>query len=303
MNASVISGGWATWTPYQYQERLPTGGRQLTGLDIEVMNAAAELAGLNPIYQEIVWDRHLRSIEAGNLDFAMGATRQAAREEYAWFSRPYRHEAIFVFCRKGEGALWEGDSPIDTLKAIRDRGGKISLEAGSFFGQEVSDLIAEPAEASWVDTHPTTAQVLQALLHGEVDAVLMDRFAGLSAAWNQDVLDELEELSGPVHVSPISMMFSKATVSPETVASFDAAIAELEQSGRLRYFARHTLIPSLLVITLGSTWFFYFGNGRYGGLCDLRCSDCAKGKLRYHWRRSTRLPSRLGRWDYARCGQ
>ncbi|MGH8048798.1 MAG: transporter substrate-binding domain-containing protein, partial [Chthoniobacterales bacterium] len=253
--AAELHGGWAVWVPYQYEKASPGGLKTLSGLDIEVMRAASDIAGLDVSFEQTPWSENLRAVADGKLDFALGATRETSREVYARFSRPYRKESIYLFTRSGDGRKWRAASPIESLKGIRERGGKLAVEAGYYYGPEVAAILAEPTDRQWVIRVPDPSAALSALISGEADAMLSDRVAGPSVAWDARSLNKIEELSGPLYETDLCFAFSKKTVSPEMVASYDRALDSLKSSGELERMTRHYLVPRLLMITLGTTWF------------------------------------------------
>jgi polar amino acid transport system substrate-binding protein len=253
--AKDLRGGWSGWVPYQYKETTPSGAEILSGLDIEVMRAASRKVGAEVQFEQVPWEENLHRVREGSLDFAQGATREKSREAYAWFSRPYRKESIYLFARKGDGWRWRKGSALESLKALRDHGGRVAVEKGYYCGPEVAALLAEPSERDWVTEAPNASAALVALLSGEADVLLADRLAGPSLAWDDHQLEKIEECGGPVYEADLCFMFSRKTVSPETVAAYDRALDALEASGDLKRLSRSYLVPRLLMMTLGSSWF------------------------------------------------
>jgi len=50
----AIKCGWYSWEPYQYIKK-KEGINYLIGLDIHILNAVADIAGSEVIYEEISW--------------------------------------------------------------------------------------------------------------------------------------------------------------------------------------------------------------------------------------------------------
>ena len=89
--------GWELWYPYQYHNKQG----QLVGLDIDSFNAIAKHAGVKTHFIETPWKRHLHLVKHGRIDIAFGASYSEEREEYAYFTKPYRHEKVNLFVKKG----------------------------------------------------------------------------------------------------------------------------------------------------------------------------------------------------------
>ena len=90
-----LAVGWELWYPYQYRNKQ----QQLAGLDFDIFNAVVKEAGLNVTYTELPWKRHLHYIKTGQIDIAMGSSYTKEREQYAYFTEPYRQEIIKLFVK------------------------------------------------------------------------------------------------------------------------------------------------------------------------------------------------------------
>ncbi len=228
---------------------------ELRGLDIEVARAASRIANNRVRFEYRPWLENLRAVETGESDFAMAATREKSREAWAWFSRPYRKESIYVYTRAGESPRWETGSAIESLRALRDHGGQLAVEDGYFYGPEVAALLAEPIDREWVLRKSSTAAALDSLLAGDADAMLADHLAGPSLAWDFRASGRITELAGPLFEADLCLIFSRKTVSPDVVAAYNAALDTLDESGELGRLTRHYRSHRLLLMTLGSNWF------------------------------------------------
>lgn len=244
--------------PYQYEEVYDQGIVTLRGLDIEVMQEASDLAGYKPVFEQGTWGSGLKAIRGGELDFALGATPRAERREWALFSMPYRTESIMIFLREGERDKWRGATALARARGILANGGRLAMVRGFYYGPEIAGLIAEESSHAGILETGSDAESLAALLAGAVDGFLADRLAGASVAWKADVLDKIDPIPGVIYETDVGIMFSKASCHPEDVAAFDAALAEMKQSGKLDRLARYYLVPQLLMITLQTRVFRAF---------------------------------------------
>lgn len=253
-----IRGGWAYEIPYQYETTGQGGEPKLTGLDIEIMKTVSRQAGFRPVFVEISWEESLRVVREGKLDFALAATSLQSRQDWAWFSLPYRKEVIAMFARSGEGVSLSGRNSIEILKGFLSEGKRIGVVGGYYNGPEVAALLAKEEYASQFLSLDGEAALLEALLTDAVDVILADRLAVASAASQAGELPRIQILPGIIYETPLCVMFSKATTPLATVEAFNAAIEEMRASGKIDLITRHYLVPQLLLITMKTPWFVFF---------------------------------------------
>lgn len=85
------------WQPYQYRN----DKQEVTGLDVELMQAIFENMGYQVALTEIPWKRHLNNVESGRTNLAASASKTPEREQYVYFSDPYRTESVVMYIRVG----------------------------------------------------------------------------------------------------------------------------------------------------------------------------------------------------------
>lgn len=250
-----IRGGWSYWIPYQYEATGPGGEAKLTGLDIEIMKAVSHQAGFRPVFEETPWEENMRGVKEGKLDFALAATPVQERQEWAWFSAPYRKETIAMFVRSGESGGLLAGNPMGTLKRFLSQGKRIGVVRGYYNGPEVAALMANEEYASRFLLMDSEPSLLEALFAETVDGILADRLVIASAAGRAEALPRIQIISGPLYETPLCIMFSKASTPKATVEAFDSAIEKMQASGGLAVITRHYLVPQLLLITMKTPWF------------------------------------------------
>lgn len=252
---SELRAGWTEQIPYQYLEIDASGQEALRGFDISILRVASRLAGQRVDFQPHQWSGDLTALTDGQLDVVAGVAREESREAEVWFSAPYRSDSAFLFGRQGEAARWIAASPLESLRALRNEGGSLAIEENQFYGQDVEAFLNEPFERPWVVKTPNAAASLEELFTRRVDAILADRLAGPRVAWDIRDRGQLAEIAGPLYESERALMFSKETVTPEMVAAYNRALETLAASGEIERISRNTLVPHLMMITLGSGWF------------------------------------------------
>lgn len=252
-----IRGGWYPWDPYQYLEGSNVR-RELTGLDVRLLREAfeGELGRILELSQ-VSWKQHQREIRDGLRDVAGGAFRTAAREKYAYYSKPYRYEEVVVYRRRFE--------PIGTLalqnnntlqQELNSGSGKIGLVRGYHYGDAMAAFAADPDHSSrivWADDHEAN---LLTLLNGKVQLAPVDRLVGATIAWRNKWTVDLVSSTFTVFRGSIHVLFSKRTTDPALVKRFDDAIEAMQNDGRYDRIVQHYLFPVLLALTVGQDWFY-----------------------------------------------
>jgi polar amino acid transport system substrate-binding protein len=82
--------------------------------------------GVDLLLPEIAWDIHLAGLANGTRDIAAGATYSREREQYAYFSKPYRRETDVLIVLKGTSSKYSFNTPeqmLDLFRAIPTRCG------------------------------------------------------------------------------------------------------------------------------------------------------------------------------------
>lgn len=253
-----LRGGWSPGLPYQFENTRQGSETLLTGLDIEIVRSISREAGFRAVFKEVPWEENLEAVRLGELDFALAAPPMDGQRKWAWFSAPYREEAIAIFVRRGELGRLVEQSPIETLKRLLADGKPIGVIRGDYHGPDVAELLAQPDSSAQILRLDDEARLLDALVMGSVDAILADRLAIAGTAGQTEALFQLEIVPGILYEVPVCIMFSKASTSESTVEAFDAALEQMRSSGELAVITRHYLVPQLLLITMKTPWFVAF---------------------------------------------
>ena len=113
----LLSIGWASFPPFSYSENVR--GRDVwRGLDVQLVRAIADRAGYALEPSATDWDRQVVAIADGDQDIAAAATQTPARDEFAYFSDPYRTENVVLIMRRGGPGL-DAEGPVELVQAAR----------------------------------------------------------------------------------------------------------------------------------------------------------------------------------------
>ena len=250
----ILRGGWYLWDPYQYSETGDTTGR-LTGLDVEITRAVAHEAGFAVQYEYRPWRQHIAQLRSGDADIAAGATWTPERARTMHFSRPYREETNVLYLPRGMAGQYRFDDVAGMLETL----GATSFRLGVIPGYAYADpalnaYVADPANTGRIVFADNDYENFRNLVEGRIDGFVADRLVAATSAWRGGWRDRVEE--HPLRIATdIRFMFSKLTVSEETVRRFDEAIVRLERSGEMRSIVGKYVLPIVLAQTLDSYWF------------------------------------------------
>lgn len=133
----------------------------LTGFDIDLINAIGSSAGFVIDFDEMNFNDLIRSLYASNIDAAVSAiTINQDRAAKVSFSRPYFRSGLAI-------AVPEQNTDINSLETLR--GKRIAVQQGT-----TSEAQALTVPDAKVQTKPSAPEALQALVDGQVDAVIND---------------------------------------------------------------------------------------------------------------------------------
>lgn len=248
-----LKGGWYLWDPYQYLDQ-GKGSSELMGLDISLQAAIIHYTNYKISIDPTSWKDHLQGLADGTKDIAAGATRTPRREVYAYFSDPYREESNSLFTLKRSKKKLVFETIPEFIKEVKKNNFKLGVVEGFvYIDPKLNEFVADPAHEKLFIKVGNTYENLSLLTDEKIDGFLADRIAGATASWRTNNLDKIEEqVLGTI---PISLMFSKKTISLETVAQFNQAIQKVRKSGQYDAIMREYLFPILLMQTIDRNWF------------------------------------------------
>jgi polar amino acid transport system substrate-binding protein len=188
----------------------------ISGYDIEVMNAVADKLALEPSYQDADFGTIFRDVAAGQFDIvAAASTITPGRENTVDFSDPYyeAQQALVV--------------PEDSdIASVDDLSGAI---VGAQDGTTGETYANEETDAAEVRGFPEGPDATAALTTGQVDAVIIDQPVALDAVEQQGGVEIVEEIQ-------TNELYGFA-IAPDNDSLREAvndALTELKQDGTLQ---------------------------------------------------------------------
>ncbi len=249
----TLKGGWYAWEPYQYLE-YTSGQPQLEGLDIDLQRGIAALAGVNIEFEEISWDKHIADIKSGVRQIGAGATMTPEREEFAYFTIPYRRETNGLYTFRGRERIVPR-LPLNLFfKNLTEHKGRLGVIRGfRYVSPELNAFIDDPAHHKFIVPFNTVFDMINALAAGQIDVAASDRLTAVTLAWRMGSRDKLNEVV--IGSVPIHIMLSKKSVTPDVVEKMNAAIQQFRTSGDYGHIVRTYAFPILMMQTIDRPWF------------------------------------------------
>ncbi len=211
------------WQPYHYRDEngVPTG------LDIELLRETFAAAGCEFDLKVMPWKRTLLAIKFGTIDGSLGASRMTEREQYAWFSRPYRRETMVMFMRKEDLEKGKVMSLADVVSGKH----RIGVLLGSWYGDEFAALYkADPKLRKHMLQTPEYEVLFTWLVKDRVDVVFNDLFNGIHILKGMNALDKVGVHPVTLNDDYIHFILSKLTVPKSTVDAIDTAIEAFQST-------------------------------------------------------------------------
>ncbi|MDY4921158.1 MAG: basic amino acid ABC transporter substrate-binding protein [Phascolarctobacterium sp.] len=157
--AKVLRAGTEpAFAPFEFPKE---GSKELTGFDIELIQAIGKQMGMKVEIAGMGFDALIPALNAGNIDCAIaGMTITDERKKVVTFSDPYYTSGLIVMVKKDNTAV----------KSINDlKGKRIACQIGT-----TGEMKARTVEGAKVTTFNTQDEAALELKNGGVDAVIGD---------------------------------------------------------------------------------------------------------------------------------
>ena len=187
----------------------------ISGYDIDVMNAIAEELGVEAEYTDTGFGTIFRDTASGQFDTAAAAsTITAGRENAVDFTDPYYEAQQALLVPEGSD-----------IASVDDLGGAI---VGSQDGTTGETYANEETDADDVRGFPEGPNAISAMVTGQVDAVIIDQPVAADAVEKQGGMEIVEEIA--------TNELYEFAVAPENDALREAmndALATLKEDGTI----------------------------------------------------------------------
>lgn len=199
------------------------------GWDYDALGEICARLNCRPVYYEITWEAMITAIAAGQYDVAaQGITITPERAQQVDFSDGYMRVEQRILVRRTE-------SRVDSLSALR---ANTALRVGTMLGTtnyaSALDLVGEERVQAFEDW----GEAVQALITGDIDAVVIDDVAGQGYVGVH--AEALTLLPGALVSQELGLIFPQGSA---LVAPFNAALAAMRADGTLDQLAEKWFGP------------------------------------------------------------
>ncbi|HHQ4577928.1 TPA: substrate-binding periplasmic protein [Aeromonas hydrophila] len=215
--------GWSSWHPFSFRDEQ----QQLQGLDIDLLEAIFNRAGFHANYSEMPWARVLRELEFGTIQLTMSANQTAERTLYARFTLPYRNEETVLLIRRQDKGRWQEITQLSDLLSRPDF--TIGLLRDFDYGTDFRTFMQSPQMQQRLLVRLKMEPLIKLLLAGRIQGVVMDPMGLQQLNLAGIPLDQLTTLLD-IQQTPVHLMLSRRTTTPQQLQRLDEAIQALLQS-------------------------------------------------------------------------
>ncbi len=222
-NECSLTMGWDPWAPYQYL----TPDNQVNGLDVDLITAMASEAGCDLKFTQNDWMNLLGQIREGSIDLLGSASQTAARDKFAMFSTPYRKESFVLYVRTDQVEKHSGK----TLEQLLQAKFQLGLTEDYIYGDMVSSIQDDTELAKQLTYIPITEVNYYNLTQAKIDGFMEDPFVAAYNIKSKGLSNQIAATEISVNSGDVAIMFSRKSVSQETVDAFNKGLESIKASG------------------------------------------------------------------------
>lgn len=215
--------GWSEFPPFQ-----TTGETdEPFGLDMDILRLALEETDCHiESYRKAPWSRILKEIENGRIDVTVSANFTEDRNRFAHFSVPYRAVRFAAFV----SSSYHLTGPIVSIEDLVSAKSILGVIQDAYLPVSIMQFVEEARRSHRTITSDNHKMLFNLLKRKRISMFFSEiSDATLSVAQmvsNRDVnVLEIEGISDDIH-----LIFSRATVSQETVDRIDDALRSVISS-------------------------------------------------------------------------
>lgn len=216
----VTVGVENAYLPFNY---IPAGETEGQGWDYDAWRAICELLNCNPVFVEAGWPQVIDQVASGEFDTAAdGISITEDRAEIVAFSDAYMVVQQKFIVLLGEDRYADADALIASDALIATQVGTTNYE-----------LAVSLVDESRVAAYDQFGLAIQALISGDVDAVIIDDAAGLGYVGEN--ADSIATLDGALQSDPLGFIYP---LDSDLVDAVNQALAVLKADGTLEELGR-----------------------------------------------------------------
>jgi polar amino acid transport system substrate-binding protein len=204
------------YPPFDY---IQPGTGKAVGWDYDALGEIGRRLDFRPEFREISWDSMVQSVATGQFDLAAnGITVTPERARVVDFSKPYAqvHQRLLVRSEEGRFRSLDGFA--------KSGGARLGAQKGNTNYTRAEELVGR----SRIVAYDGFGDLVQALINGDLDAVIIDDVAGQGYVGAN--AGRVRLLDGALAGQDLAMIFTQGSTLRPAV---DAALAAMRVDGTL----------------------------------------------------------------------
>jgi len=214
----LVIGTDATYPPFESMTEQGT----IEGVDPSLMAAICDIADCVPEFQNTAWDGIFAALGAGEFDVLMSAITilpEREADSNATFTKPY-FEVGQVILKRSDDTVIAG--PDDLSGDV-----KVGVQTGTTGDTAATEGLGVPTDN--IVRFETVVLAVQALLNGDVDAVVLDN--PTAEIFVRQHYGDLEVAGEAFTTEQYGILVPNS--APEVLAALNSAIETLQETGRI----------------------------------------------------------------------
>lgn len=222
---TVTVGVENAYLPFNY---IPVGETEGQGWDYDAWRAICDLLNCEADFVEAGWPAVIDQVAQGELDTAAdGISITEERAEIVDFSDPYMVvEQKFI--------VQKDDDRFSTAQELIDSDAVVATQVGTTNFELAVELVGEDR----IQAFDQFGLAIQALIAGDVDAVIIDDAAGLG--YIGENAEEIETIDDPLQSDPLGFIYP---LGSDLVGPVNGALQVLRDNGTLEELGREYFGP------------------------------------------------------------
>ena len=210
----VVVATDAAFPPMEFVDE----NKEIVGFDIDLMNAIAEVQGLEIEYKNTAWDGIFAGLDTGDYDAILSAvTIREDRQAVYDFSDPYVNAGQAVVVRADEAAITGGDDLVG-----KTAGAQIGT-TGAFAVQDI--------EGATLKEYDSIDLALMDLVNGNVEAVVVDTPVAADFALASDQFRGQLKIVGDTLTEEYYGILVRKGENQDLLASFNEGLKKIQENG------------------------------------------------------------------------
>lgn len=210
------------WRPFQFFNK----NGEADGFQVDLINRILETAGCKASFRKKRFFKTIEELKSGEVDMALNSTVTQDRRKFANFSAPYRNEILVLYAT----APFIDRCGQDSLAVLINDGFRLGLQKESVYGKSVDNIINQQNLRKKIHYMDNISDNYELVMKGEIDGVIDEPITAAYHIRKNHLEKKLQSCQVTVYSNPISIMYSKKSVTPEIIKRIDQAIKQIKQT-------------------------------------------------------------------------